>query len=192
MEDYSSNSHKSKNEDSKKTGKAVVKAAGVKKKSELQRFVNLFIAEDVSNIKSYILMDVLIPTAKDALSNIVDTILYGSGYRHSRSNSADSRYRDYNKMSNHRNSNTPKTKNVYNYDDPIFRTKDEASLVLEALDEIIETNGVVSVMDLFIASDRSCDYTYDNYGWTDIRNATLVRYPEGWIIKLPKPMPLTR
>lgn len=51
------------------------------KKSEMQKFADVFISEDVNNVKSYIVMDVLVPAIKKAISDIVtngiDMILYG-------------------------------------------------------------------------------------------------------------------
>ena len=47
----------------------------------MQKFADVFISEDVNNVKSYIVMDVLVPAIKKAISDIVtngiDMILYG-------------------------------------------------------------------------------------------------------------------
>ena len=85
--DYKPNSHKYKEEqknlstDRKKVEKVVTGKVKTKKKSEASKLKDVFISEDVSNVKSYILMDVLIPAAKKAISDIVsngiDMILYG-------------------------------------------------------------------------------------------------------------------
>jgi hypothetical protein len=50
---------------------------------------------------------------------------------------------------------------------------------------------VVSLADLYSAAGVSYDYTYNNYGWTDISDARVVRDSEGWILKFPKAMPIT-
>ena len=66
MEEYKSNSHKSKeltkNEPTKKVVKPIAKATKKKKNA----LAETFISEDASNIKSYILMDVLVPAIKKA------------------------------------------------------------------------------------------------------------------------------
>ena len=61
MEDYKSNSHRSKEELKKKeVGKVVTGEVKTKKKTEVRKFADTFISEDIANVKSYILMDVLI------------------------------------------------------------------------------------------------------------------------------------
>ena len=90
MEDYKPNSHKYKAEQAakqkeqpeKKIEKIIAGTAKTKKKTEMSKFKDIFISEDASNVKSYVLMDVLIPAIKKAVSDIVtngiDMILYGS------------------------------------------------------------------------------------------------------------------
>ena len=88
MEQYGPNSHKSKEaqkegaaSSDKKVEKVISGSAKPKKKGEMQKFADVFISEDVGNVKSYILMDVLVPAIKKAISDIVtngiDMILYG-------------------------------------------------------------------------------------------------------------------
>jgi len=87
MENYEPNSHKYKEEQKaavqveKKVGKVIRGSAKPKKKGEMQKFADIFIAEDASNVKSYILMEVLVPAVKKAISDMVtngiDIILYG-------------------------------------------------------------------------------------------------------------------
>ncbi len=98
MDDYRSNSHKSKEE--KKLNKVVAGRVKTKKKNEIQKLADVFISEDVANVKDYIFMDVLIPAMKKAISDVVtngiDMILYGES-GHSKKSSSGSRvpYRNY-------------------------------------------------------------------------------------------------
>ena len=103
MEEYKSNSHKSKEQQGasgsspKKIDGVISGSASRKKRSEAKKFADVFIQEDVSNVKSYILMDVLVPAVKKALSDIVkdgvDMILYGETNRN-RKNGNTSRVND--------------------------------------------------------------------------------------------------
>lgn len=86
MEEYKPNSHRSKEErkesiPEKHVEKVISGTVKPKKKSEMQKFADVFISEDVNNVKSYIVMDVLVPAIKKAISDIVtngiDMILYG-------------------------------------------------------------------------------------------------------------------
>ena len=100
--DYKPNSNRYKKEQSnalaerKKIEKVVTGKVKTKKKSEIRKLKDTFISEDVSNVKSYIVMDVLIPAAKKAISDIVrdgiDMILYGSAGKSRSSTNSVRRY----------------------------------------------------------------------------------------------------
>lgn len=103
MDDYRSNSHKAKAEAKeaaeKKVDKVVTGNVKRKKKSEVSKFKDVFISEDVSNVKSYIFLDVLVPAIKKAVSDIVkdgvDMMLYGDKRGGSRGSSNYVSYRSY-------------------------------------------------------------------------------------------------
>ena len=62
--------------------------------------------------------------------------------------------------------------------------------VLSQMDNIIETYRMASVADLFDLVGESCNFTDQKYGWTNLRNAEVVRVRDGYMIKLPKALPL--
>ena len=104
--DYKSNSHKSKENttDSKPAGqkKVISGTATRKKKSEMSKIAGSVIAEDAANVGNYIMQDVLIPSLKKAISDIVtngiDMLLYGeTGVTKRRESGSSSRvsYRSY-------------------------------------------------------------------------------------------------
>lgn len=203
MEDYQSNSHKSREErqkepaTEKKVEKVVTGSARTKKKSEIQKFADVFISEDVENVKSYVVRDVLIPAVKKAISDIVtngiDMLLYGETGR-SKRNSTSSKisYQGY-YQNNRREAPAPRSRTGYDYDSILFNSRGDADAVLMELEELISMYGVASIMDLYSAAGLQCDYTYDKYGWTDLRTAQVVRarMEDGYYIKLPKALPLT-
>lgn len=198
MEDYKSNSHaskeKEKNREEKKVEKIISGNAKAKKKSEFSKFADVFVSEDAGNVKSYILMDVLVPAVKKAISDIVtngiDMLLYGETGVHKR-NGASSKvsYRSYYDRSN-RSSSSSRTRSGYSYDDIILDNRGEAEEVLSRMDEIVATYGTVSVADLYDLVGITGAYTDNKYGWTDIRNASVVRVRDGYMIKLPRALPL--
>lgn len=203
MNEYKSNSHKSKEAQNnaatseKKIEKVVTGSVKPKKKNEIQKFADVFISEDVGNVKSYIVWDVLVPAFKKAISDIVtngiDMILYGESGR-SKKNSTASKvsYRSYyEKENDRRDYPTHKIKTGYDYDNIVFESRGDAEAVLEAMIDIIDQYGVVSVGDLYDLADMSVDnYTLNKYGWTDIRNASVNRVRDGYMLKLPKALPL--
>ena len=201
MEDFKSNSHKSKSEVKKEPDKKVeqIVAGNVrtKKKSDMQKFTDVFITEDMNNVKSYILMDVLVPAIKKAVSDIVtngiEMLLYGeAGKVKKNTNSSKVSYRNYYDRNEGRRdyNQSHRTYSGYSYDDVILDNRGEAEDVLSRMDELISTYGIVSVADLFDLVGITGNYTDNKYGWTDIRNASVVRIREGYMLKLPKALPL--
>lgn len=205
MTEYASNSHKSKdirNESvpEKKIEKVISGTAKAKKKSEIRKFTDVFVSEDMDSVKSYILMDVLVPAVKKAISDIVtngiDMLLYGeAGRNKSTSSSTASRvsYRSYYDSQNdtRRDSRaTSRSRIGYDYDDVIIDNRGEAEEVMTRMDELMETYGLVSVADFYDLVGISGNYTDNKYGWTDIRNASIVRTRDGYMIKMPKALPL--
>ena len=198
MEEYKPNSHKYKEDQKraipeKKVEKVISGTVKSKKKSEIKKFADVFISEDVNNVKSYILLEVLVPAIKKAISDIVtngiDMILYG-GTGKTKSNTAASKvsYRSY--YDSRRDYSAVRTKTGYNYDDIIFDNRGEAEDVLSRMDELVSTYGLVSVADLYDLVGITGNYTDNNYGWTDIRSASVIRVRDGYMIKLPKALPI--
>lgn len=193
MEDYKPNSYKSKeeqnnpNEDKKKIEKVIKGTAKTKKKNGLAKFAGNFISEDVPNIKTYIFKDIVIPTIKKGISDTIDMILFGSS-RSNKMNGSKVSYRSY--YDSGRSTNYTETKTGYSYDDIIIESRGEAEEVLNQMCELISTYGIVSVADLYDLVGVSSNYTDNKYGWTNLRNAEAVRVRDGYMLKLPKALPI--
>ena len=200
MEDFKPNSHKSKEQlpaEREKLDKVVTSDVKVKKKSGVHKFTDVFISEDVHNVKSYILMDVLIPAIKKAVSDIVtngiDMILYGGNGNKKRTNGSYVSYNSYSDRDRRRDDRsygTTITRTGYSYDDIIIPSRGEAEEVISRMNELIKDYGIVSVADFYDLVGVSCNYTDNKYGWMNIRNAEVVRVRDGYIIKLPKALPI--
>lgn len=195
---YKSNSHKSKEElPAKKTEKVISGTAKQRKKSEIRKFTDVFLSEDVDSVKSYILMDVLVPAVKKAISDIVtngiDMLLYGESKHSSGGAASKVSYRSYydkRNDSNRERYSTRHTRSGYNYDDIVLDNRGEAESVLSRMDELVATYGMVSVADMYDLVGITGNYTDNKYGWTDIRSADVVRIRDGYVIKMPKALPL--
>lgn len=202
MEEYKSNSHKAKEArketlPEKKVEKVISGTAKSKKKNELKKFADVFISEDANNVKSYILLDVLVPAVKKAISDIVtngiDMILYGESGRTKKNSTASKiSYRSYyEKENNRRDYTNQRARSGFDYDEIIFENRGDAEAVLDAMNDIISQYNVVSVLDLYDLADVSTDnYTAKNYGWTDISGCKAVRVNDGYVLKLPRALPL--
>ena len=58
------------------------------------------------------------------------------------------------------------------------------------MDELIETYGVASVADLYDLVGLRCEYTDNKYGWNNLRNAEPIRVRDGYMLKMPKALPI--
>ena len=200
MEDYKSNSDKARQEQQseKKVEAVITGAAKTRKKGEMQKFADVFIAEDANNVKSYILMEVIVPAVKKAISDIVttgiDMILYGEAGRSKKTGTASKvSYRNYYDQGTDRvrAGSAGNRRNTPDYDDILFDTRGDAEAVLDAMNDIISQYGTVSVSDFYdLARVPNDNFTMNRYGWTNIGGAPAVRVRDGYILKLPRAIPL--
>lgn len=201
MENYKPNSNRFKGEQKSKdreqrAEKVVTGVVRTKKQSKARTLASEFISEDARNVKSYVLGEVLIPAIKKAISDIVtdgiDMILYGeSRGGHKRSTADKVSYRNF-----YDRDRKPSTENRttigsgYSYDDIILDSRGEAEEVLTRMDELMETYGLVRVADLKDLVGITGQYTDNKYGWTNIRNAEVVRVRDGYMIRMPRAVPI--
>ena len=202
MAEYKANSHRSKEERKKKKKKKVERVATgkvkTKKKSEIHKLTDVFISEDISSVKEYIIMDVLLPTVKKAISEMVtngiDMLLYGEarGNRKDRGGSkvSYSKYYDYGDRDRDYDRRRTRTRMGYDYDEIVLESRGEAEEVLERMDDLLDNYGIVSVADLYDLVGITGNYTDNKYGWTSLRNASVQRLRDGYLLKLPKALPL--
>ena len=54
----------------------------------------------------------------------------------------------------------------------------------------MEEYDLVRVSDMFDLSGVTGSYTDNNYGWTDIRSAEIQRVRDGYVIKMPRALPI--
>lgn len=200
MDELKPNSRKSRENavPEKKVEKVVTGAVVTKKKSEIHKFTDIFVSEDIDNVKSYIFLDVLMPAIKttivDIVTNGLDMLLYGESSR-KRSNGrpiadrisynriSDSSYRQTRQSVERRSSG-------YGYDDIVLDDRGDAEEVLDRMCELIETYGEASVADLYDLVGISCRHTDNKYGWTDLSRASVVRSRSGYLLKMPRAYPL--
>lgn len=198
METYKPNSHKYKEEQTKpekKVEKIITGLAKTRKKNQVQKLAGALLSEDVDSVKSYILLDVLVPAIKKAISDIVtngiDMLLYGESRGDKKTPASKVSYRSYyDKPDDRRKDVGARSRAVYSYDDIVLDTRGEAESVLASMDELMSMYGVISVADFYDLVGVTGNYTDDKYGWTNIRSASVVRVRDGYLIKLPKAVPL--
>lgn len=205
MQDYKPNSHRFKEQQKrqeeeqkeKKVSKVIDGNARLRKKSGVSKLADIIIAEDINTVKNSLFSDILVPALKKVISDVVrngiDMILYGSaGENKPRGPGSKISYSKYYEQPRAQTARpNPTSLGTYNYDEVEIPSRSEAEAVLMQMDEIVDTYGFVKVADLYELAGISGNYTGYNYGWDNIRSASVVRLPNGWYtIKLPKAKPI--
>lgn len=203
MNELKPNSYKFKEEqgrqDSEKKEKKVETIVSgkvrTKKKGLFQKAVDLMVPEDVTDLKSHMIEEVLIPCAKDTIRDLVDLMLFGER-RGGRSSSGKGgtkvSYRDfYDRQNNRRDYNQVRARSSFELSELVFDTRGEALDVLQAMDDIIARYGTVTVADYYELSGVQSAYTDNKYGWKNIAHAdTCSVRGGGFTIRMPRPLPL--
>lgn len=201
---YTPNSHKYKEEQKvaateEKRVQKVVKNPVKIKTNEVRKFADIFISEDISNVKDYIFMDVLVPAIKKAIYDIVtngiDMFLYGSSGKNKNSPSgAKVSYRNFydqkNNNNGYRGSENVRSHNGFEYDDIKFDNRGDAEAVKQQMQAAIIKYGFVTVADLYDMVDQPAPYTSQKYGWMDVSSAEVARVRGDYMLKLPKAVPI--
>lgn len=205
QEKYPSNSHKAKQEqketdNEKRIGKVVQGTAIPKKKTIADQAKSMFIAEDLGSIRDYIVSDIIVTNLKKAIDDIVSNgvhmLLYGSAARPRNSSSSvavnPSRvsYRNY--YSGYSDSRSNQNRDLFNFSEYTLATRGEAEMVIDTLVDLISSYGMARVSDYYDAIGVSIDgnYTANDYGWRNLRDASVYRVDGRYAIQMPRPIPL--
>lgn len=177
--------------------KKVVAKAKAMKKSRIKEALRTFFAQDLPEIAEHLVVDVAIPAAKNAITDMVtqgiQQLLYGevdrrrpsSGYT-SYSSSSRSSYRSSNYRPRERD-REPRQQKPTSVDDLVFDTRGEAVDVIEYIAETIEQYGQVSVADLMSSVGIQPRYTDERWGWTTTDAFELRQIREGWLVSADRP-----
>ena len=154
------------------------------------------IADGANNVRNYAIHDVLVPAflkaVEDVVSNGIHMFLYGEPNYGKRSSGASRvSYRQFYDRGNDRDRYEPRYRSTgYDYEDLVFESRGEAELILDNMYDILERYRVVTVADLYDLAGEPGRHTDNKYGWTDISNASVARIRDGYVIKLPRALPV--
>ena len=181
----------------------------VRRKQPLgKRFTQLFVAGDSHTVTQYVIFDVILPAAKDmiadAVSQGVERMIFGEARTASRrAASPGSSYVSYNRYSSSptRVGGTPRDTNpagrmsrqaraTHNFDEVILPTRREAEEVLDFLHDLLTRYETVSVSDLYELVGETGNFTDEKWGWTDLAGASVSRVRDGYLLNLPRPVPI--
>lgn len=203
MSDYVPNSHRFKEEqkaaasDEKRIQSVIKGATKTKKKNPITKFTDIFISEDVSNVKSWLIMDLLLPTIKKAILGALDMTLPGGNVSHGATRydstpkiSYRKYYDDPRDDDRFARTSRPASKSRFDYDEIHFDYRSDAEIVLDQMRDAIREYKLVTVNDLYDACRLQAPYTSNKYGWTNLDKAKVVRTNDGYIIDLPPARPI--
>ena len=173
-----------------------------KKPSFASKLKETFIAEDARDVGDYILWDILIPTIKRTIREIIvgsaDRVFLGTSVPQSshlvRENGTTRvvTRSDYSAISSKKNTVTslPVANRSPNFgiNDVIFESYEDAANTLDRMVDYLETYGLVRVEDFFDLVGKSAPYTAQNWGWRSLSSATIITVRGGYFIKLPTPI----
>lgn len=187
----------------KKVEKVITGTAVEKQKGFMSKVKDMFISEDADTIGSYILQDIVVPAIKDNLLDIasrgVEMLLFGdTSERRSKGSrtgsryytSYDSYYRGESRRERSRASEGYSRSAKMDISDIILDSRGEAETVLDSMADLCETYHQVTVADLYDLVGISSRFTDNDYGWTSMRDASVRRTRDGYILVLPKPRQL--
>lgn len=176
--------------------------AKIRKKREIQKIKDVFVQEDINNVKSYVLFDVLIPGIKrivfDTITNALRMSMFGEKGQTNKQSSSGTKIRYggyFQQPEEDDRRRQAQSKNGMNYDEITFENRDDAEGVLRAMQGSILQYGIVSVGDLYDFADLpTSNFTTLKYGWKDLEDARVVHVRDGdsfgYALKLPKAVPL--
>ena len=181
----------------------------VKKAPMRSRVVSAIIAEEARDVKEYLIFDVIIPTIKqtlfDLVTNALNLTLFGkpnSSMNRDRdrgpyvSYSSYSSSRGYDKYEREertrdRRDRYEKYVDIRHLDRVEFRYREDAVDVINFLEDNLNEFGYATVADFLSAAHLETNSVHNKWGWYDIGKPTPQQLSNGrFYVKLPKPRPI--
>lgn len=176
---------------------AVVNKAGVvsTKKPLSKKFAETFIEEDVKDVKSYIVLDVIIPGIKNTILDVLSMMFFKEPYdRRGHRSSRDDRY-EYSARYKYKSNNDRLRRDRRDRDDEryenddkvdyrniVLRNRSDAEEVVDQMRKRIRKYDTASIADLFDLIDITGKYTDNNWGWDREEDIGIRRVSQGYLI----------
>ena len=195
MNNYTKKKPAAKVEEKKHLDKVVTGNVTIKKKSEGRKILEKIFPSVGSDLKTTLMDDVIFPMLKNGLLEAVGRILWPNGDGPVRSSSFGGGTRiNYSGFSKPqaRQHYIPAGSTVgFDYDRIAFETRGDAEAVLMALDENIDAYGFATVGAFYEAAGVTTNNAQvEKFCWRSIGDAKVAQVGGGWIIRMPRPMPL--
>lgn len=209
MDDFPSNSRMkiTKQEPEPKKVDRIIEGEVIRRKKPLgTRIKETFIGADMKSVGQYITFEVLLPAMKDTIADIVtqgaERALFGEARSTSRRTGVRPGvgYTNYSRMADPRDRNRGRDREVlsrraranHDFDDIVLSTRVEAEEVIDRLYDLVGKYQSATVADLYDLLGVSSEFTDDKWGWTDLYGSKARRVTGGYLLDIPRPVPLDR
>lgn len=197
---YPSNSRRSRGseEEPRKVTKLISGSVSKREKPLLMRIFG-----ESEGVGNYILWDILIPAFKDTILDMIrngsEMIIFGeTRTKSSLRRDRDRSYVSYGSFARERERREPRdrggrssyNRGRHNFDDIIIDTRGDAETVLENLVDLIEEYGQATVADFYGFIGMEVEWSDNKFGWETLNRASIRPVRGGYIIELPKAIPL--
>lgn len=200
--DYPSNSRNTPVEEEPKVREKVISGtAKVRKRGVGNKLASLFFDDEISNVKKYLMFDMIIPGIKEMILGSIEMMFFGSSSRRStRSRSSLDRRTtvvDYGSYSRgRRDERRPEShyeRDQITMDDIDYDTREDAQSVLDELRRDIDLYHEATLAAFYQYSGVTInDFTANDRGWKDLDMPIHPRRIRGgrYILDLPRPQVL--
>lgn len=205
MENFPPNSRKaeSRSRDREKPQRVTSAAAERRKKPLGRQFAHTFFGGDAKSASQYMVFNVLIPAAKEAMVEAAasgfERLIYGD-HRPKRGGgpmSGPLGYVQYNRMGSQqpRQDKPPlprglsrRARSRHDFGEIVIDSRQEAEEVIDRLFDLISKYDSATVADLYELTGLNSSHTDHTWGWTDLRGASVGRIRGGgYLLDLPEP-----
>ena len=197
---YPSNSN---NKEEKRVEQVTVGKVVARKKGLGQKIKETFVEDTNQSVGDFLLFDVVIPTLKslmmDMLTQGLERKFYGTTTPNRKRKGGSSRYVSYDdyydrdKRTDRRGDRrelSRKARATHDFDQIVLESRGEAEHVLDRLGDLIEEYKQATVSDLYDLVGYTGEFTDDSWGWTSLRGARVVSQRDGYLLDMPRPEPI--
>jgi hypothetical protein len=201
---YPSNSHadrnKKKAEGERPRPKPVVTGTVTERpRGIFSQVIRDFVQADSRSLAEYVILEVMLPSAKnlvlDMLNKGGERMLYGISRPASRTGRPTGFYNyggvpQASRQADPRPTLSQQARTRHRYDEVVIPTRGEADDVLNGLKELVDLYGSASVSDLYDLLGYTGDFPDTKWGWEDLRRASVRTVRGGYILDLPETVAL--
>ena len=203
MDEFASNSNKSKQNAGENKIMPVVNAkASIKKTSVMAKIAQLILPEDIQLAKTRIREGVIAPSIQQMIIKSVETFFNTKtnssiGTAISTTILKSGNVTPYNSISSG-SSQVKVSPGVYRFDPVVVTSMEDADILMRSMRDYIAESGCCSIANMYdMANLGDCIKSTDNYyGWTDLKEMSCKSYIEDgqykYLISCPKASPLPK